>query len=166
MFGFQLDRNRYDSGFCIIVEFSRNNILFNCAENQILDFQGGLMRNELFFHEVLPAVQLSYPIFHLIFKTVDGRITIDSIRPCTRLYPVTSTSLSFLSHPLSVIEHCSIPSSIRLKLTGSSTLSSTMVRITVSSILFLRYGRPLIRASMKDCLWRWLILLAFSLRSS
>lgn len=103
MFGFQLDRNRYDSGFCIIVEFSRNNILFNCAENQILDFQGGLMRNELFFHEVLPAVQLSYPIFHLIFKTVDGRITIDSIRPCTLIYPPLPSDLDLPVIPISSI---------------------------------------------------------------
>lgn len=105
MYGFQIDPIVYDSGFRIIIEYSRNKELSDCAENRFLDL-GGIITNEFVFHAILPLVRLSDPIIHVIFKTVDGRITVNYRQSLTVTYPLLPQDTVLPVIPISSILRC------------------------------------------------------------
>lgn len=92
LFAFQTDQSRYDTGFHILVQYVRNKELPDCAENTILDDQG-FFPNELFYNEIIPLVNLVDPILHVIFSTVDHRITVTQKPPPTITYPLIPTDI-------------------------------------------------------------------------
>ncbi|KAF8956595.1 kinase-like domain-containing protein [Flammula alnicola] len=111
-FLYQSDDERYDTGFFIIVYYSKNAAEANCVENEALEAEDSLDLM-IFRNKVLPSIDKLLPVTNIDLKTVNGSVLIsprDS--PNDKIYPLIPDSLATVPRvSISLLRKCPMQTS-------------------------------------------------------